>query len=141
MNTSQKRYTAQRIQQIAQSQQVRRECDKPSLAAHLRRAAASGELVLLPSAQIKEAMTTQVIEGNSFRDTELNASDIFAPPKSYKEAVKQREAEEKAIERTNRKITEYAKHLEDRLHLDEFDDGKEAIALMLAFDPATPSRS
>ena len=135
MTKQQREYTTARIRAIAKEKQLTCECDSPSRGTHIRRAIADGTAKVKSAKLILARAREMVLDGSSsYRGAfEMNTTDIFEAPESYHAACWMREAAIKKDEAKNKATMDYAKNLVDRVELGEFEDGKEAIRLMEAY--------
>lgn len=132
MNKSQKEYTAARIRQILNERLIRCTCKEPDLGEHMQKAAVDGELELLPSRKIKENAKHVVIRSSSSRYLDVHFSGLFKEPKSYVAAKTAHLLEEEQIREANEKREAIAQAIIDRVFLDEFEKGEDAISEMMS---------
>ncbi|MEO0797333.1 MAG: hypothetical protein AAFX93_19450 [Verrucomicrobiota bacterium] len=126
MNRQQKNYTIDRIQQVVREKRSMCSCKHPSLEEHIKRAVCSGEARLLNRSEINEAAEKAVICG-SYRPS-LALESIFSEPSSYKLAKAKYEYEEKQIDARNKALEGKAQEIIDKVNLDLYEDGRDAIA-------------
>jgi len=94
-------------------------------------AAIDGNLKVIPSAKLKEMARQKVIESTRrYSDgPEIALTQIFQQPDSYKKELAEFKAEEEAKKKANASAEAERDALIDRVWLNEFEDGTEAIAL------------
>jgi hypothetical protein len=138
MNKQQRDYTIDRIESVSKGKKFECECEKPSLAKHIRRAIAAGAAKVKSPKEITKFFESKIMSGESYRSDSASMEDLFEEPQSYKDAMAELAAEQKKHQDANDEVQRFAQNLIDRVELGEFEDGKEPIRLMEAYAPKAP---
>ena len=130
MKQSEKTYAEKRVRVIVQKNLIRCECKEPDLMSHLCKAAIEGTLKPISSAKIKSIAEKRVIKSANERygQPEFEFHELFSHPESYKVELAAHNVEMKQFEDANAAAEVERDAIIDRIWLDEFDDGKVAIA-------------
>ncbi len=134
MNKQQREYAIERVRGIANSKTVKCACEKPSIRKHIRMAIFSGTAKVKPAKQIIDFFDKKIMESR-YGDPDADLEDIFVAPQSYLEAEAEMKAEQAKHDAEDKATLAFAQSIVDRIELGEFEDGKDAIREMEAYQP------
>ena len=138
MNKTEKEFAEKRVREIVQAKLIKCECSEPSLIEHLKVAAVDGSIKPVSTAKLKLLIRDTVIDSSSsWRDLNLGMTEVFQQPESYKAAKAAHEAEKKLHKDANNKTESEMMKIIDKIHLNKFEDGEDAIAAAHKLIPHT----
>lgn len=100
---------------------------KPNLVEHKEAAVVSDKAKLIPSKEVWNVIRKAVANRGEYRTDKLDPLELIATPASYVKAEKEWDEETRENEEKTLRILEKKQELLDKLYLDEFDNGQDAI--------------
>jgi len=120
-------YAVRRVKQIADSKLARPNMDKPVPNEFKRNAVLEGAARLVPSSEIIDEVQRRVKSSSKYMSPSAPLLSFVRTPPEYKLALKKWEDETKRVEKINKPILEKRDRIIDRLWMNEFTVGEDAI--------------